>query len=59
MSQLPQAERLALAVRAEVARIRAEEASDRAALLDRQLTPLLEASQRFSKRFRAVRPSER
>ena len=52
MSQLPQAERLALAVRAEVARIRAEEASDRAALLDRQLTPLLEASQRFSKRFR-------
>ena len=52
MSQLPPAERLALAVRAEVTRVRAEEASDRAALLDRQLAPLLQASQLFSKRYR-------
>ena len=52
MSQLPQAERLALAVRAEVARARSEEASDRAASLDRQLVPLLEARQRFSQRHR-------
>ena len=51
MSQLPPAERLALAVRAEVARVRAEAASDRAALLDRQLAPLLEARQRFSKQY--------
>src|SRR5688572_24930461 len=51
LSQLTQAERLALAVRAEVTRVRAEEASDRAALLDRQLAPLLEARQRFFKRY--------
>jgi hypothetical protein len=51
VSQLPPAERLVLAVRAEVARIRAEEASDRAALLDRRMVPLLEARQRFSKQY--------
>jgi hypothetical protein len=52
LSQLPQAERLALAIRAEVARVRSEEASDRAASLDRRLVPLLAARQRFSQRHR-------
>jgi hypothetical protein len=52
LSQLPRAERLALAIRAEAARVRSEEASDRAASLDRRLVPLLEARQRFSQRHR-------
>jgi hypothetical protein len=52
VSQLSPDERLALAVRAEVTRVRAEAASDQAALLDRRLVPLLEAVPRFARRFR-------
>jgi len=51
MTELTKAKRLALVVRAEVAMIRADQATERAALIDRQTRPLLDARDRFVKLY--------
>lgn len=51
MRQLTREERLALAVRAEVATIRAVQARDRAALIQRRVQPLREGMDRFKRRY--------
>ena len=51
MAELTQADRLALVVRAEVTRRRADQAKERAALIDRQTRPLMDALERFVKLY--------
>jgi len=49
MTKLTTQERLALAVRAEVARRRADQAKERAVFMDRKVKPFMDAVERFEK----------